>query len=374
MKRILVLLMLAISHISLAQMDCTLPAVIGSIEYCPETGYKTCSVQVPDAGGIDEPRIFCLGIPEVQQANVIFMFHGGGNTGKTGVGRWTNQFDNAFIVLPSSKIVNGSRSWNTANRDIPNFDDLKPTAGHSDTEFIETILETLEVDYSCDQVNPPEPCIHNYYAAGFSSGAGMIFQLYTRNEMNAWFSGYGAISNRLSQEKRIAYDPFTNTGNATLPLDPRPMFFMMGSDEPVHINTDIFIDTINASCAQPDFIEGLFDCYRSIDVDYTSNKTSTAVWLRQQNGTLNDSEVGFYNLNTDDTAITSQFYPRNSLIINAEPLTVLTVVNGDHSWPSINNQRPDGAHSEDLETSDELVKFWIKEAGYDFDLIFQSGF
>ncbi len=365
MKMHFKLILLLISGGTQAAIQCGLPPVIGGVQYCPASGHQTCAVDVEDADGVPQPRVFCLSIPSAERANAVFLFHGARHTGLAMAGRFANQASEAFLVLPSAGLVRGHRGWNTVDRTVPDFADLKAERGHSDTEFIQTLLLELDAALSCDQVNPPTPCILNYYAAGFSSGAGMVFQLYTRNEFNAWFSGYGAVSNQINRAMRAAHDPLTDAGNATLPLMPRPFFYMTGTEEFIHLPIDDMIDVVSSACTQPDDMLHSVYCYKAeAGNNIASGRHDSALWLREQNGALADSLNVWHDRPGNDTLISEQFYPADPLQLDSAPVALLTVINGAHSWPSIRNTRAAARHSEDIETSDEMVAFWRAWAGY----------
>lgn len=364
MKYIILTILFFLSF-TIKAMVCGLPATIGGVSYCPGGPLiQTCSVDVPDAAGVLEPRYFCLSKPAaVEEANAVFMFHGGGHTGKAVAKHWKNQRSDAFIILPSSKKVAGKRKWNTVDETVPNFVDLKPVRGHSDTQFIRRVLIDLEATYGCNQPNPSSPCIKNYYAAGFSSGAGMVFQLSTRNYFNGWFSGYGAVGNGIKEEMR---EPVVaGTGNLTEPKIPVPMFYMVGTDERVHMPIAYVEDVIATSCAQPDFIDSSIDCFGANSVkNIPSRRMDSGLWLRKTNQTLSASITDHYDGITDDTLIASQLYEPDPIIVNAKAVWVGSVINGGHYWPSINTVKVDPMHSEDFETSDQMVDFWTTYAGY----------
>ncbi len=367
-KSIVMLLMLGLGLSAQAQMLCNLNNVIAGETLCPTQaqGFLTCTVPVPDVNNNPQARYFCLSIPPgVQQANAVFMFHGGGGTGDAVAGHWQNQQATAFLVLPVAQPINGKRKWNTVKEGLPDFDGLKAAHGHSDTEFVGKILTELEGGYACG-AGPANPCILNYYAAGFSSGASMVYQLYTRNFFNGWFSGYGAVGNRIHTAKTVAYNAMAGTGNATLPIDPKPFFMMMGSDEKFHMPLDTVIDEVNNSCGGGmDLIENHVACFMNFSSSTVpSTRRVTAKWLRQTNATLPSSGGGFFDLNTDDTQVTWAHYPLDPAVAGSEPVQVWTVVNGGHFWPSTNNMSAHRMHSEDIETSDELVNFWTNHAGY----------
>ena len=363
--RFLTLTILLFFNTQLWAVVCGLPATIGGVSYCPANpSFQTCSVDVPDATGVLEPRYFCLSEPTaVEQANAVFMFHGGGHTGKAVAKHWQNQMADAFIVLPSSKHVGGKRKWNIVDELVPNFIDLKTVRGHSDTEFIRQVLIDLEAIYDCDQAAPPVPCIKQYYAAGFSSGAGMVFQLSTRNYFSNWFSGYGAVGNAIKEQMR--QPAVAGTGNLTEPKRPVPMYFMTGTDERVHLPINYIEDVISTGCPQPDFIDNSIDCFGAISIkNIPSRRMDSGRWLRQTNLTMNTSITAHHDQSTDDTVIATQLYEPDPLLPGGKAILVGSVINGGHYWPSINTSKPDPMHSEDFETSDQMVAFWIDYAGY----------
>lgn len=364
MKLLLTTVLFFIS-LNIKALVCGLPATIAGVDYCPTSPLiQTCSVDVPDAAGVLEPRYFCLSMPTiVEQANAVFMFHGGGNTGKAMAKHWQNQMADTFLILPTAKFVGGKRKWNVVDKVVPNFFDLKPVRGHSDTEFIQTVLIEIEARLSCNQAAPPTPCIQNYYAAGFSSGAGMVFQLATRNSFNNWFSGYGAVSNQVKPEMR--QPTIGLTGNLTVPKLPVPIFYMVGTDERINLPFEYIENFISTNCLQPDFIEDSIECFGAGSIkNISSRRFDTAKWLRTTNFTTNPAIITTYDDITDDTVITSQLYEPDPTVANAAAVWVGSVINGGHYWPSINTAKTDPVHSEDFETSDQMVDFWTTYAGY----------
>ncbi len=371
MKKYLIMTLLSFTVTSYAIVDCSLPSTIGGVKYCPNNGYQTCSVDVTNSAipPVTHQRYFCFSKPNVAEANAVFMFHGGGHTGNAVAKHWSNQKSDTFIILPSARHINGQRKWNTVNTENPNFDDLEDTFGHSDTQFIEELLTEIDDQHSCDQVPVPNPCIDNYYAAGFSSGAAMALQLLTRNEFSSWFSGYGVISNYMDEAKKAPYLPAAGggtTGNINMPFTPIPTAYMMGTDERINLPLKLIIDVVESLCVNPDVINNDLQCFSAaMDQTLYANRLDTAMWLRIRLGTIQDAITDLYDGgNTDDTLITGQLYLADPTIAGAVSVWVGTVINGGHSWPSINNSKPDRNHSEDFETADQLVKFWTDHANW----------
>jgi len=342
---------------------------VGGVQYCPNAGYQTCSIDVPNYSlGLVQQRYFCLSQPNVAQANAVFMFHGAGHTGNAVAKHWQNQTSDSFIILPAAEFVSGTRKWNTVNIQNPHYQALETVHGHSDTRFIKTILEELDSIYSCNQAAPPVPCINNYYAAGFSSGAAMVLQLLTRNEFSYWFSGYGAVSNYLDDAKKAPQQVLPNgnkIGNINDPFTPRPIAFMMGTDERMNLPIKPMISVVENGCANPSLIYDALYCFSSlVDSTFYANRLDTAMWLRNRSSTVNPAITTMYDNPTDDTLISSQLYLPDAAVNDAVAVWVGTVINGGHSWPSINNLKSDPNHSEDIETSDVLVDFWTDFADW----------
>ena len=355
---------------SQSQVNCNLPPTVGGVQYCPNNGYQTCSIDVNSVPFGLQQRFFCFSKPaNVAEAHAVFMFHGGGHTGNAVAKHWTNQKSSSFIVLPSARLINGKRKWNTVNVEHPNFDDLETTFGHSDTLFMEELLQALEDQHGCDLAAPPVPCINNYYAAGFSSGAAMVFQLLTRTEFSNWFSGYGAVSNYIDEAKKSPEQPVAGggtIGNINMPFVPVPIFYMMGTDERINLPLKFIITLVEGLCNDPDLIANDIQCFSNqTGQTLHTNRLDTALWLRQKLKAVKDADTDWYDGgNSDDTLITSQLYEAEPNIVDAVSVLVATVINGGHSWPSINNTKLDPNHSEDFETSDQLVKFWTVHADW----------
>ncbi len=369
MKKYLILSMALFAFSTQAQVDCTLPPTVGGVQYCPNNGYQTCSIDVNSVPFGLQQRFFCFSKPaNVAEAHAVFMFHGGGHTGNAVAKHWTNQKSSSFIVLPSARLINGKRKWNTVNVEHPNFDDLETTFGHSDTLFMEELLQALEDQHGCDLAAPPVPCINNYYAAGFSSGAAMVFQLLTRTEFSNWFSGYGAVSNYIDEAKKSPQQPVVGgtVGNINMPFVPVPIFYMMGTDERINLPLKFIISLVEGLCNDPDLIANDIQCFSNqTGQTLHTNRLDTALWLRQKLKAVKDADTDWYDGgNSDDTLITSQLYEAEPNIVDAVSVLVATVINGGHSWPSINNTKLDPNHSEDFETSDQLVKFWTVHADW----------
>ena len=370
MKKYLIIPMVLFVFSSQSQVNCNLPPTVGGVQYCPNNGYQTCSIDVNSVPFGLQQRFFCFSKPaNVAEAHAVFMFHGGGHTGNAVAKHWTNQKSSSFIVLPSARLINGKRKWNTVNVEHPNFDDLETTFGHSDTLFMEELLQALEDQHGCDLAAPPVPCINNYYAAGFSSGAAMVFQLLTRTEFSNWFSGYGAVSNYIDEAKKSPEQPVAGggtIGNINMPFVPVPIFYMMGTDERINLPLKFIISLVEGLCNDPDLIANDIQCFSNqTGQTLHTNRLDTALWLRQKLKAVKDADTDWYDGgNSDDTLITSQLYEAEPNIVDAVSVLVATVINGGHSWPSINNTKLDPNHSEDFETSDQLVKFWTVHADW----------
>ena len=246
----------------------------------------------------------------------IVVFHGGGQDAATIARRWG--------LEPGSPVPANVADYLLV---FPEADPACPASGCTsrsptasfpthDLEFVDLLLQELttrlyaRVRRWCPQVSADPTLI---YAAGFSNGGGMVWQLLNSDRV-AQFRGFAAVGKALDPEKSQHYRrQLAAAGDP--PLPPSQSLYVHGTGEhtfrPPATLAEVPIDTTHPAFTVQEML-------RRNGIAPTAPATTTLV-------------PGSTNL----TEVVVQLY------VGTEAFSCATVVNGGHNWPA---PRPSGTH------------------------------
>jgi poly(3-hydroxybutyrate) depolymerase len=267
---------------------------------------------------------------------VIIVFHGGGQDAATIAARWgvdppspvPADLADYLLVFPESDPLL-SEEW------------VHFTAGDSafpthDLEFVRRLLTELSTrNYPTGSVTVPtitaDPCLA--YAAGFSNGAGMVWQL-LNSELAGSFRGFAAVGKVLDPEKSRHYRNQLAASGA-VPA-PAPVVYLQGTAD------------------------------RGFRPTFTLEETP----LEETLPFFTVQETLLRNQIPADVAATATLVPGSTgvtevvlqLFAGAAAFLQGTVVNGGHNWPTpatVGNP-PVAQH---FDATSTIVEFWRRHAG-----------
>ena len=284
---------------------------------------RTYTVQVPDN-------------PSTARVPTIIVFHGGGQDAATIAARWGVDPPNALprdladylLVFPESDPRMGEE-WVHFQAGDSKFPTL-------DLDFVQELLAELgsrrfATGSSTIRVVSADPAL--IYAAGFSNGGGMVWQL-LNSQLAHRFRGFAAVGKALDPEKVQHYR--RELSNAGEPIAPAAVAYIHG--------------TADSGYRPPLTIQ-------ETDIGTTLPAFTRAEMLDRNNIPRNavaDSQL--VPGSTGVTEVVVQVFDGDAAFLMA------TVVNGGHNWPTpttVGNP-PVATHFDATET---IVRFWRKYAG-----------
>jgi poly(3-hydroxybutyrate) depolymerase len=284
-------------------------------------------------------RVYHISVPAdpgQEVAPAIVVFHGGGQDATTIARRWG--------IEPGSPVPANVADYllvfPEADARLPDqwvhfkkSDSAFPTL---DLEFVDLLLETLAATaYPTGSATVPyvsaDPGL--CYAAGFSNGAGMVWQL-LNSDLVSRFRGFAAVGNALSPEKAERY-----RGQFPPGTDPPavPVMYVHGTADhsfrPPATLLEVPIDT-----TQPAFTVQEMLTRNGIPTDAPAATTT----LVPGSGNLTEVVVQSFT--------------------GVEAFTYATVINGGHNWPgpSTVGNPPVAAH---FDATQAILDFWHTNAG-----------
>lgn len=171
------------------------------------------------------------------------------------------------------------------------------------------------------------------YAAGFSNGAGMVWQLANSTRV-ALFRGFAVVGKGLDPEKAQLYRQVLQQTGAVPP--PVPFIFIMGTADPVFRSPT----TLNES-----------------PIDSTFPFHSVAEMLNRNGVPAGPAVTQLIAGSTNVTEVVAQLWTGG-----AEAFSYITVINGGHNWPTPTTagNPPVADH---FNATRAIVQFWRNFAG-----------
>ncbi len=268
---------------------------------------------------------------------VIMAFHGGNASGRQMALRWQRQTNQGkVIVCPSAEIFppTGKTKWRHATA-------KEPAPDPKDVDLVKALVAFLR--------SQPSVAPDLFYATGFSSGAGMTWQLAVLPQFSDVFRGFGPVARTIDQIK-------IRNVRRNRPL---PVIYIHGT-----VDNGWFND--------PNVLQesGKLSPHQTVQWLLTFNGNDK---LQVQEGCYPDLGGAPYRagsamdlvIRREQTVVVRQHYPAGNPenVNEGAAVTFLAVVGGGHSWPRYDAPPLLATHCRDIDAADEIVRFWRQEAG-----------
>lgn len=375
---------------------------------CGNAEFQSCGI---DVNGIN--RHFCIHVPSAgppqvtRDLPVILAFHGRGGDATRQVPMWDKHTEQGIVLVAPSALVSGNGTdcapaWRGIRQAIPNWADLANADGcglagavipprfsnlpyqtggdnGDDLQFVREMVTVINQD---PEINPT-----GLYAAGFSSGAGMVYQLFITLPHAEYFDGFAAISNVMT-DARITAQAAAVGGAGYQPNQSvrRPFFFAIGSNDKVNSpkeNIVLFVDgnaVPNGSCPPVSTAADVVRCWSSAPTYPGSGKHDmypprfiTTRWLVTHNNSVKRAIESLYpdlghgsgpESESDATLAVRQDFMRKPGNDDSEAVAVVTIIDGGHSWSGKSGNHPPCRNRNcDIDTTEEILQFWRANAG-----------
>jgi len=288
-----------------------------------ESGARTYTVQVPDR-------------PVTASVPVIIVFHGGGQDSRTIAARWgvdppnplPRPLEDYLLVFPETDPGMGEE-WVHFQAGDSKFPTL-------DLEFVRRLLtELTTTSYPTGSASVPtvsaDPQL--IYAAGFSNGGGMVWQL-LNSALSTAFRGFAAVGKALDPEKARHYrTELAETGAVPAPA---PVVYVHGTADR-GFRPPLTVDETDLGTTLPAF---------------------TCLEMLERNGISRDVPANA-RLVPDSTGITEVVV---QLFEGEAAFLMATVINGGHNWPTPTT-RGNPPVAEHFDATATIVTFWQQHAG-----------
>ncbi|MBX9245205.1 hypothetical protein ICW40_10340 [Actinotalea ferrariae] len=272
--------------------------------------------------------------PPAERVPVVVVFHGGGQDATTIARRWG--------VDPPAPVPPGLASYLLVFPEAdPGLGDawMHVTAGDTatpthDLAFVAALLDELTTaSFSTSSATVPtvtgDP--DHVYAAGFSNGGGMVWQL-AHSALVARFRGFAAVGKALDPEKVRRY----SRGLGGAPAVPVPVMYVHGTGD-VGFRPPFSLHETPLDTTLPSFtVQAMADRNGfALDVPAAT---------RLLGGTVNLTEVVV------------------QLFAGVEAFAMATVLHGGHNWPTptTRGNPPVATH---FDATAAVVDFWHRHAG-----------
>jgi poly(3-hydroxybutyrate) depolymerase len=272
------------------------------------------------------------------QASVpaIIVFHGGGQDVATIAGRWGVDPPNPVPVALADYLLVFPEADHRLGGEW-----VHRTAGDSglpsyDLEFVAALLAEITTRrYSTGSTTVPNATADPdfVYAAGFSNGGGMVWQL-MNSDLVTRLRGFAAVGKALDPEKVDAYRKrLAEVGSQPTPV---PVMYVHGTGDRGYRPPSTLEETPLHTTLPAFTVQEMLD-RNSIPANLPAATTLAA-------GSTNRTEV------------VTQLYQ------GAESFAQVTVINGGHNWPTpgTHGNPPVAAH---YDATQAIVEFWRTHAG-----------
>ncbi|MCP4996328.1 MAG: hypothetical protein GY934_21530, partial [Gammaproteobacteria bacterium] len=225
--------------------------------------FQSCGI---DVNGIT--RHFCIHVPSdganppagqsdplIENMPVIFGFHGRSGDATRMVRIWDKHTEQGMVLVAPSALVSGADcvpQWRGVQRSAsatpwddlsrydacglagaaipPKFSNLPYQRGgtyQDDLDLVRSIVAAINAD---TQIQPT-----GFYASGFSSGAGMVYQLFITLPHATFFNGFASVSNVMTRAKIDAQASASGVAGYQPNHDVRkPFLFIIGTNDKVN--------------------------------------------------------------------------------------------------------------------------------------------
>lgn len=265
--------------------------------------------------------------PPQQTVPAIITFHGSAGNWGAMARKWglepgmpaPPEVENYLLVFPEAD-ANLGHIWMH----------YKGTGGvpQHDLLFVEQLVDELTTtQYPTAGAGFVSADPEKIYAAGFSNGGGMVWQLAYSDRVSL-FRGFAVIGRGLDAEKVAAYQQAFGAPPAV------PLMYIHGTaDRSIGANV---LDT-----PEPEYTETAYSVFQMLERNNMTQATvATSVQLVQNS--------------TNCTDVVMQ------LFVGDEAFSYVAVINGDHSWPGPNSGGNPAA--EHFHATRAIVEFWRAHA------------
>lgn len=372
-----------------ASFTCPMPAPQAA---CGNPEFQSCSMDVPDSTGSSVTRHFCIHVPDIPESGLgtVWGFHGGGGNGKVMTRFLADQTEQgAVLVAPTAERSSAdcARRWRSLGppyraswADLSNPADPCPQAqtpdNDADLDFVTALMN--EIDQQLDAAG--------HWALGFSSGAGMIYQLMITNPLSQRFAGFAPIANAMTEAK-LAAAAGGGAGGWSAELEiAHPILVMQGTADRLFVPLERIGEAVDQLFAtgqcQPSTPPRPSDgirCWGSFPMIpgrpkhyYEDRGLQTRLWLMQRNRPLPRAIEGVYpdrghgrdtSLNQEDATVTVRREWPASRRPGSQPIVWLTSIDAAHTMAGPGGAYPPCRGNCDIDIIREILQFWRANAG-----------
>ena len=369
--------------------------VPGPADLCGNLEFESCTLNVY---GVD--RDYCIHIPARPQNElpVVFAFHGGNQHASHQVEIWDKHTEQGIVIVAPEALesenqlpdgtITCQRKWRTIGSGIADWADFPTpstcpstiaTEKRADLDFIKELAQGIGNNLQ----------VSRFYASGFSSGAGMIYQMYITNPFAQQFSGFAAISNTINDSKKTAALGGGGGGYTANTDTAKPLIFVMGTAdklnapvESIYENAGTCSFTTNCIAVGAGFdctevVKQAVHCWKESPIWGNAHKMVTRradniAWFVNRNHNNPNPIISLYpNLgsygsvgeeaNVDRTmAVRQDFLPTGD---NSAPFTAITIIDGGHVHPGKDGDYPPCTNC-DIDVTEQILQFWRAKAGF----------
>ena len=370
----------------------------------PEFQGCLIDVSAPDDTGaiVTEQRHYCIHVPEVfvqQSLPVVFGFHGGGGNGGRMVNIWEKHTEQGMVLvfpsaLPTERnfpVSSCITAWRTLDSERPDWSDFEQldTCPHPDTGNLTpyghdlAMVETISQDIVNQGIVP-----QGFYAAGFSSGASMVHQLFVTRRSARNFDGFAAAGIGIGAAKTDAVGvPGTGDYRPNIAIR-RPIILTAGTSDKSYTDWGNFIDSVTALAGTnpncPATMSTAIDfvaCYRLSETyaglgrhAMPNTMEITTDWFVGHNAATTMAIESLYpdlghgssfNGNDDTTLAVRQDFRADPAADDSAAVASITILQGGHNWPGVNGNAPTCTSGNcDIDLTEEVLQFWRANAGF----------
>jgi len=343
---------------------------------CSSREFEACEIQVGDT-----TRHYCQHVPaQGGDLPAVFAFHGAGGKSKALVNLWRSYTEQSMIVIvPEAQLTRESgdcsvrwRQLGTPVQDWSDFSLLDACNGQelsSDLKFTSTLMDLVSDAYG----------VSDFYAMGFSNGAGFTYQLYMTQSFAERFSGFGAAGAGMDRVKLDAMlEEDSNLEFAPNKDTKRPFLFQIGTQDKKNIAFEEIIAAVdgNPDCMPVNSAKAVMDCFafthlsKSVGVyDMPTRRSITRDWLLEFNNAESHRHESLYpNLGMGAEPADKTMTVREDYLAkqneDSAAVSVLTTIDGGHDWPGWGgNRAPCPSRNCDVDLLHEILQFWRANAG-----------